>query len=98
MLERNVRENQDASLTGAVRLLANEGKALAVDIGGNFWIDVDTPKTLRLAEKALLGELGAKADDGPVARYLNRPLSRRISGVLARFPITPNHISIFSFF
>ena len=98
VLERNARENQDASLTGAVRLLAHEGRALAVDIGSKFWIDVDTPDTFRLAGKALLGELGAKTDDGPVARYLNRPLSTRISGVLARYPITPNHISVFSFF
>ncbi len=97
-LERNVRENGDASLTGAVRLLAGEGRALAYDIGSRFWIDVDDPAALRLAEKALLKTLRDKANDGPVARYLNRPLSIRISRVLARFPVTPNFISLTSFF
>ena len=97
-IERNARKNRDASLTGAVRLLAGEGRSLACDIGGRFWIDVDDPSALRIAENALLTALRDKANDGPVARHLNRPLSIRISRVLAKYPITPNLISLISFF
>ncbi len=35
--------------------------------------------------------------DGPVSRYLNRPLSLRISRRLVKYPVTPNQISLFSF-
>src|ERR1700758_2132581 len=31
-----------------------------------------------------------KSQDGIVSRYLNRPISRRITRLLLRFPITPN--------
>jgi len=35
--------------------------------------------------------------EGPVSRYLNRPLSRPLAGWLARTPLTPNQVSAFSF-
>jgi CDP-L-myo-inositol myo-inositolphosphotransferase len=80
-----------------VRVLATEGRAKAVDICDRFWIDVDNPADFRRAENALLAKLRGKPNDGPVSRYLNRPLSVRISRWLVNYPITPNQISIFSF-
>ena len=97
ILARSSRTKGDVTLSGAVQLLAAEGKVTACEIGGDFWIDVDDRAMLRLAESALLAELRDKPSDGPVARYLNRPISIRISRLLARFPVTPNHISLFSF-
>ncbi|MBA7646316.1 MAG: NTP transferase domain-containing protein [Calditrichaeota bacterium] len=97
-LERSAAEHGDTSLTGGVRCLATAGKVNVRDIGGRFWIDVDDPRTLRQAERALLSQLGCKPNDGPVSRYLNRPLSIRISRYLTRLPLTPNHISLISFF
>jgi len=38
-----------------------------------------------------------KTSDGPVSRYLNRPLSIRITRLLLKTKITPNHVSIFAF-
>jgi phosphatidylglycerophosphate synthase len=32
--------------------------------------------------------------EGPVSRYLNRPVSRRIAAVLAGTPVTPNQVSV----
>jgi len=52
---------------------------------------------LRRAEKVLLANLREKPTDGPVSRYINRPLSVRISRRLVRHRITPNQISVFSF-
>ena len=96
-LERCVEESGDASLSGAVGVLAAEGRANAVDTDGHFWIDVDDPAALRRAETALLAESTGKANDGPVSRYLNRPLSVRISRRLVNCRITPTQISLLSF-
>jgi len=69
----------------------------AVTIGTRFWFDVDTPKSLGLAKRALLQSLSKPDEDGFVARYLNRPASRRVSEILVRTPISPNGISLLSF-
>ncbi len=89
--------NGDTSLTGGVRVLAKKGKVNALDIKDNYWVDVDEEKTYRLAESKLLSTL-KKPSDGPVSRYLNRPISTRISKYLVKTSINPNSISVFSFF
>lgn len=96
-IEKSINEHADSSLTGAVRCLAERGKVNIFDIGKKFWIDVDDPLALKKAEGALLRGLRGKRNDGPVSRYLNRPLSIRLSRYLARFPITPNQISFLTF-
>ncbi len=96
-LERCAEETGDTSLSGAVRGLAARGLVNAVDINGHFWIDVDDPEAFQRAENALLDNLRGKTNDGPIARFLNRPLSIRISRRLVNYPITPNQISLYSF-
>lgn len=86
-----------SALTDAVELLASEARVKVVDIGDCYWNDVDTPPQLKLAEEWLLDNSRGESRDGPVARYLNRPLSIRISRRLAAWPVTPNQISIASF-
>ena len=86
----------NTTLTGAVRLLAQKGKVRAVDITGRFWVDIDDEETFRKAEKYLQQSL-SKPSDGPISRYLNRPISRRITSRLVRTRITPNQVSIVSF-
>lgn len=39
---------------------------------------------------------GSPPHEGPVSRYLNRPLSRRLARLLAATPITPNQVSVAS--
>jgi CDP-L-myo-inositol myo-inositolphosphotransferase len=95
-LERACNIHNDTTLSSAIRVLAEDGKAKAVEIKG-FWIDVDDEKAHRKAEKALLDSLRCKDNDGPVSRRLNRPVSTRLSGILVNFNITPNQISLFSF-
>ncbi len=87
----------DTSLSAAVRHMADRKRANAVDVSGQFWIDVDDPESFKRAEQAMLNRLHAKLNDGPVSRYLNRHLSIQISKILVRYPITPNHISLVSF-
>ena len=94
-IEESVHDD-DSTLSGGIRVLASKGKAKVFDIRGEFWIDVDDEKTYKLAEKKLLATL-KKTSDGPVSRYLNRPISTRITRHLLRTDITPNHVSFFSF-
>ncbi|MBI5186904.1 MAG: NTP transferase domain-containing protein [Nitrospinae bacterium] len=49
----NSREEGDASLSGGVRKLTQAGKIKGVDIGNCFWLDVDTPESLRHGESVL---------------------------------------------
>lgn len=87
----------DTSLSAAVALLAQRGRADAVDVSGRFWCDVDDEPALRRAEDALLTRLRGKTGDGPVSRWLNRPLSIRLSRHLVNTAITPNQISLSAF-
>ncbi len=87
----------DLTLSGAVRRLAAAGKARAVPVTGSFWVDVDDPRAYRRAREALLALAGGKASDGPVSRWLNRPLSLRLSRLLARTAVTPNQVTIAAF-
>ena len=95
-LEQSKEKDGDTSLSGAVRVMAAAGRAKAI-LTDEFWIDVDDSAAFRKAEQALLKRLRDKPGDGPVARYLNRPVSVRISRYLAQRDVTPNQISLFSF-
>ena len=44
-------KDDDCSLADGVRLMAEEGKALAIDIGDAWWQDVDTPEMLARAQQ-----------------------------------------------
>ncbi|MEE9158188.1 MAG: sugar phosphate nucleotidyltransferase [Gammaproteobacteria bacterium] len=83
-------------LSDALRELAQVGRAGTVDVTGQSWLDVDTPQALHEAERRLLRGMGGKPSDGPVSHYLNRPLSRWMTGYLVLTPITPNQISFMS--
>ena len=88
--------NGDSSLSGGVKLMAKKGKAKTFDIKDEFWIDVDDEKSFKKAEGKLLSNL-KKPSDGPISRYLNRPISIRITKHLLKTGITSNQISFFSF-
>ena len=48
---RRARKDDDCSLADGVRLMADDQKALAIDIGDAWWQDVDTPEMLTRAEQ-----------------------------------------------
>lgn len=90
----------DPSLSGAVRILAADGRVRPFNTEGRFWIDIDDPASLSKGSSILLSNLSSKPADGWVSRYLNRPLSSRVLTplLLGVYPgITPNQVSILSF-
>ncbi len=95
-IETSITRHNDDSLSGGIKILAEEGKAKAFDIEDGFWVDIDDERAFQKAEKCLIDKL-KKPSDGPVSRYLNRPLSTKISRYLVKTSVTPNQISVFSF-
>ncbi|HIE35704.1 MAG TPA: hypothetical protein EYP89_00505 [Candidatus Omnitrophica bacterium] len=90
-------EKGDSTLSGAIKILAQEKEIEGLDIKGRFWIDIDTEKELNTAQNILLKKL-TKTTDGVISRYLNRPISRRITKILLNYLFfTPNKVSFISF-
>src|SRR5205814_8760487 len=52
-----VKRDGDCSLADGVRAMAEDGKARAIDIGGAWWQDVDTPQMFTAAERKLAARL-----------------------------------------
>jgi phosphatidylglycerophosphate synthase len=84
----------DHTLAGAMSRLAASRPVRAVPVPpGTWWQDVDTPEDLVTARTRLRRSL-TKRSDGPVSRYLNRPLSSRISFALAPLRLAPDLVSV----
>ncbi|GAB4112555.1 MAG: bifunctional L-myo-inositol-1-phosphate cytidylyltransferase/CDP-L-myo-inositol myo-inositolphosphotransferase [Candidatus Caldatribacteriota bacterium] len=88
--------NGDTTLSGGLKVLAQKGKVKAVNIEDACWIDVDNELALKKAENYLCQNI-KKISDGPVAYYLNRPISLLLTRWLVRKRIIPNQVSVFSF-
>lgn len=91
-----------AKISDMVNRAAERNKAGYVDVTGRLWMDVDTPEDVVEARKLywrILRRDLVKPTDGPVSRYLNRPISTRISLALHRrgLNVKPNHVSLISF-
>ena len=92
--QRQAAAEGDHTLAGAVTRLAQARPLRAVALPeGCWWQDVDTPQDARTAAAALRRSLGKNAD-GPVSRWLNRPLSTRISMALAPLRPAPDLVSL----
>lgn len=92
--QREASAEGDLSLAGAVSRLAQRRPVAAVPIGrGGWWQDIDTPADLRRARDRLRRSL-ARPTDGPVARLLNRPLSTRLSLLLAPLRLPPDLVTV----
>jgi len=89
-------ENGDDSLSGGIKILAERGNAKVFDIKDKYWIDIDDKLSYKKAKRLLISNLKKKSD-GPVSRYINRPISTKITKLLLKTNITPNIISLFTF-
>jgi choline kinase/phosphatidylglycerophosphate synthase len=95
--QRQAASEGDHTLAGAVTRLAQTRPLRAVALpSGCWWQDVDSPQDVLAARGALRRSLGKDAD-GPVSRWLNRPLSTRLSMVLAPLRPAPDLVSLVAF-
>ena len=91
---RGAGETGDHSLAGGLTLLAKSRPLHPVELpAGSWWQDIDTKADLHAAKRRLRRSL-VKANDGPVSRYLNRPLSTRLSVLLAPLGVAPDVLSV----
>jgi 1L-myo-inositol 1-phosphate cytidylyltransferase / CDP-L-myo-inositol myo-inositolphosphotransferase len=87
----------DSSLSGAVNVLASRRRLAAIPLrSGDWWQDIDTPADLARAGRLLRASL-PRAEDGPVARLLNRRISVPVSWILARLRPNPDLLSALAF-
>jgi CDP-L-myo-inositol myo-inositolphosphotransferase len=94
--QREAAADGDYSLAAAVTRLAHKRPLRAVALPRDaWWQDVDTPEDLSIAKRRLRRSL-SKANDGPVSRHLNRPVSTRLSMLLAPLGISPDVLSLAS--
>jgi CDP-L-myo-inositol myo-inositolphosphotransferase len=91
-LDRVYRERGNVSLSEGVQALAAGGRARVADVGNAWWQDVDTVETKRHAEKMLFRSL-TKVTDGPVSRYINRPVSKTLTRMVMNANVVPNHMT-----
>jgi phosphatidylglycerophosphate synthase len=68
----------------------------AIRAGEEDWRFLSHPSEIVASEKHLLRHIG-KSQDGMVAKFLNRPISRIITRLLLKLPITPNAWTILIF-
>ena len=83
----------DYGLAGALTHLASRIPLRAVPMPeGSYWHDIDTPADVAQARSKLRASL-SKASDGPVSRWLNRPISTRLTMLLAPLGPSPNLVT-----
>lgn len=87
----------ELTLTAAAARLAERGDLLAVPLSRGWWVDVDDARAARAAEKRLLEDACRSGGDGPIARHLNRPLSRRITAWLGRTRLSADAVTGLAF-
>jgi 1L-myo-inositol 1-phosphate cytidylyltransferase / CDP-L-myo-inositol myo-inositolphosphotransferase len=87
----------DLGLSDAVTTFAARSPLAAIPLPpGAWWLDIDTPEDLRAAPRTLRRAL-AKPNDGPVSRFLNRPVSTRLTMATAPLRIHPDVVSAVAF-
>lgn len=93
VLENVFREKGDVSLSDGISVLANRNQMGTCDIRHGFWQDVDTPESLKYAEKILF-ETCRKSTDGFISRNFNRYISLFFTSYLIRTPIKTLYVTL----
>lgn len=90
-----------STIASFINELAKEDKVRYVDVSGMLWKDIDTIDDLNYAKNiywSIVRKSLYKDTDGVISRYLNRPLSSRLSIFLVKnnINITPNIMTLIS--
>ena len=90
-------DEKNISLSRVMQKIADNNHLCCIEVPARSWMDIDTKEDLEKAKDFLFDAANSKSNDGPVSRYLNRPISNRITKQIVNFPVKPNHISLVSF-
>ena len=90
-------DEKNISLSRVMQKIADNNHLCCIEVPALSWLDIDTKEDLEKAKDFLFDAANSKLNDGPVSRYLNRPISNRITKQIVNFPVKPNHISLVSF-
>ena len=91
-------ERGEFSFTDGIRECAAQRGVRTIDVTGERWLDVDHPEAFQEAVHQIDSAMAKGGADGFISQYINRPLSRCLSVALSKTPLTPNHITLVSFF
>lgn len=94
-LEEIYKNKGDCTITDGVKYCISKGKMNAVDVTGEFWIDIDTAEDLKEAKRRFVKRYLYKESDGIISRNLNRKISTLISIPLSRIGINPDVVTLF---
>jgi choline kinase/phosphatidylglycerophosphate synthase len=86
------RAGTSPGISDGMRFLSREGSLDALPVDAGYWQDVDTAEDIGAAERKLYAAL-TKANDGFLARHVNRPVSLFLSTRLWRLGVTPNVVT-----
>lgn len=89
--------DRGSNMCDIVDALLHTGNVKAVDVTGQLCMEITSPETMAESKERLFGFLGL-VGDSPFSTYVSRKFSRLVSGVLVRYSITPNQITLVSFF
>jgi CDP-L-myo-inositol myo-inositolphosphotransferase len=97
VLEESIRQGKN-SLSDGIEILAKRGKMRYFDIKEALWIDIDSMRVLKNAEK-MLPRIASKHGTihGIITRYLNRYLHEPLVRLFAKTSITPNAVTVLAF-
>ncbi len=84
-------------LCDVVKGLLRTGGVRALDVTDELCMEVDSQETMHESKRKLFERLGL-ITDSPFSYYVSRKLSGFASGALVKLPITPNQITLISFF
>jgi CDP-L-myo-inositol myo-inositolphosphotransferase len=90
-------DEKNISLSRVMQKIADNNHLCCIVVPAQSWMDIDTKQDMEKAKDFLFDAAKSKINDGPVSRYLNRPISNRITQQIVNFPVKPNHISLVSF-
>ncbi len=91
-----VSERDTVPLSSIFKEMASS-ELLAYEVVHDDWIDIDTPRELKMAEEIIKRRI-MKGEDGIIAKYINRKISLAISKKIIRYEfLTPNILTLISF-
>lgn len=94
-LNKHLKTHKRTELLDAIHALIKEKKVVGIDIGQNFWSHVDSTEAIDRTEQEVIRNLKTQDQDGPVMKYIVRPISSLVTRGLMHLPLNLKQLSVF---